>query len=370
MLETIKHPGMANGAQPYQQVVDINMIWQDMLGIPSQGRGSRFYFFLVFLACWGAFAGGKSANKSLAIALFLGGLGTLLFADVGSAITRISVIQPNRFGIQAYVLMTIPAALGINNLLLSVKQTGLHRMAAVASAGFAALGSLYFANELYREVTPGPHGHYGKTPPEVSGVGPLSLWTIDRLMAETDESARILFELSHARVHDGGHMAGYLAMRTHREFIGGAYPYTHFANAWDDWMFGHTLDDLTPERFREYLDLYNIGWLLLHSDKAKQYVSKLPDIHAVDTKGPLVLYRFNHPHSFFLEGNGSIESRNVNQLALSHLSGESIILKYHWVPSLHAEPPVEIDSVKMLDDPEPFIRIQHPPQLLRLFFRQ
>jgi len=353
--------------QPYQQVVDINMLWQDMLGIPGQGRGSKFYFILAFFAFWGMFATRELLQRRLAAALFLGGVGTLVFADVGSVMRSFALTQPNRFGIQGYTLMLLPAALGAIAVTRSLRSRGIIRLALV-SAAFGAVAIAFYLNEVRRELSPGTHGRYGDAPPEVREAGPLTRWALDQLRRETDTGARVMFELSHERVHDGAHIAGYLAVQSEREFIGGAYPYTHFANVWDDWMFGQALNSLPMERFQEYLELYNIGWVLAHSDALKRYLAGAPNVSQVSTKARLSLYRVGINHSFFAQGTGTVVARAVNRIDLAGLQGDVVVLKYHYVPGLRAEPYAKVDGVRLLDDPEPFVRITHPPASLRLYF--
>lgn len=360
-------PGMAGGMQPYQQVVDINMFWQNMLGLPGQGRGSKFYFLLVFFGLWGVIATQEQAQKCLATALFLGGLGTTLFADVGSVIRIVAVVQPNRFSFQGYVLLLLPAALGVVALISALRTTGIVRGSAAASAAFGAVAIAFYVSEVHREISTSSLAHYGFAPPEVREPGPLSRWALDQLRQETDAGARVIFELSHARIHDDAHMAGYLAVTSDREFIGGAYPYTHFANAWDNWMFGRSLDALPVARFQGYLELYNVGWVLAHSDGLKRYLASVPNVSLVSSKDSLSLYRVAAKHSFFLQGTGKVAARGVNRIDLSGLQGDVVVLKYHYVPGMRAEPNARVDGVKLFDDPEPFIRISQPPPSVRLY---
>ncbi len=366
ILATVQHPGMADGMQPYQQVVDINMVWRDMLGLPSAGRGSKLYFVLVFLAIWGAFASPKGREKYLAVALLVGGIGTVVFAAIGSAIPALAVVQTNRFSFQGYVLLLIPAALGALQIGRAAVGAGVTRYMAVPSAAFGLLALVFFVNEVRLELTPGRTAYYGDAPPEVRGIGPLSNWALDQLRTQTDPGARVMFEQSNARVHDGAHMAGYLAVQSSREFIGGAYPHMHFANFWDNWMFGRTADGLPAERFREYLALYNVGWMLVFSDRVKRTMAGMPEISLVAQQGPLALYRVNLPHSFFIQGAGEVTGRATNRLDLANLEGDTIVLKYHFVPGMVTEPPTQVDGIQMLDDPQPFIRIRRPPRSLRL----
>lgn len=367
ILAMTQASGMAGGQQPYQQVVDINMFWRDMLGLPSQGRGSKFYAVLVFLSLWGVFATREHTQKVLARAFFVSGMATVLFADLGSAVKAVALLQPNRFTFQGYVLLLVPAALGIVAMVRAAQAAGALRAAALASSALSALAILFYLNEVRRELTPGAAGHYGHAPPEVRGLGPMSAWALDAVQRETTPDARVMFELSHARVLDNAHMAGYLAVRSGREFIGGAYPYTHFANVWDNWMFGRTLDAMPVAQFQAYLQLYNVGWILAHSDGLKRYLAGVPNVTPVTSKAPLALYRIAVDHTFFVEGTGRVAAHAVNRVDLADLKGDTVVLKYHYVPGLRTDPPTEIDGVQLLDDPVPFVRIRKPPAAVRLY---
>jgi hypothetical protein len=134
----------------------------------------------------------------------------------------------------------------------------------------------------------------------------------------------------------------------------------------NDTLFGSASADLTPARLRHYLALYNVGWMLVHSDRIKHYLAGFPDIVPIAARAPLVLYRVDTPHSFFLQGTGRVLARSINRIDLGDLDGETIVLKYHFVPGLQASPAAAIDGVLMPGDPQPFIRINHPPKALRL----
>lgn len=122
-------------------------------------------------------------------------------------------------------------------------------------------------------------------------------------------------------------------------------------------------------RFYEYLDLYNVGWILAHSEGLKRYLDGIPTVSLVSSMDPLSLYRVDIDHSFFMQGEGKVTARAVNRIDLEELKGEVIVLKYHYVPGIRAEPDVRIDGVRLLDDPEPFIRIIQPPASVRLYLQ-
>lgn len=106
---------------------------------------------------------------------------------------------------------------------------------------------------------------------------------------------------------------------------------------------------------------------MAHSEKAKSYLANIADISLISVNNQFNFYRVKRTHSYFLEGTGIINTRSTNQLMLRNLEGDVIILKYHYIPGMRSDPPTEIDGIKILDDPQPFIRITQPPQSLRLF---
>lgn len=366
ILATLQHPGMADGAQPYQQVVDLNMVWQDMLGLPGAGRGSHFHAILVFLSCCAAARARQLRERQLARALLAAALALLVFAATGSMARPLAILQTNRFVIQAYVLLTLPAAIGLLAIVQDLRATGARRLAALGAAALALPALLYCINEVRQELSPGRRAYYGSAPPQVHPLGPTSRWALERVCNQTDPGARVLFELSLARVHDGGHMAGYLASRCAREFIGGAYPFTHFASFQDGEAFGQPIGDLPPAMFRQTLERYNVGWLLVHSPRSRRYLARLPFVTLISEGQGLAFYRTELPHTYFLQGSGTVRARGANHVDLADLVGATIVLKYHYLPGMRTEPPARIDGVRVGDDPTPFVRIRQPPAQLRL----
>ena len=203
--------------------------------------------------------------------------------------------------------------------------------------------------------------------PEVRPLGEDSIWLMAWLRDRTSADYRILFENAVGRAHDGAHMAGYYAYETQREFIGGPYPFMHFASFWDGLAFGKRLADIPFERMRDYFALYNIGAIVVHSDSAKRYFDVMPGVRLDAEHGVLRAYVVDTPHSYFLSGGGRVLERGHNHLLLTDVVGPRVVLKYHYVPGMTSDPPARIDGVYLQDDPKPFVRIENPPQTLRLY---
>jgi hypothetical protein len=355
----------------YQKIVDGGLIWRESLGMLRDGaHGSKAYPLLLIGSLWACFFGSDRNSRGISLAFLAAAVALELFAYLGAISTVVGkMMQPNRFAPVGYLFLCIPAAQGLRLMFdaFSRSSSMWQRAFAGANIAAAALACSVLTYELVREVTPGPHGRYGAPPPQVKPLGNDSAWVIDWLQRRTTANARVLFETSLGRVHDEAHMAGYYAYAAQREFIGGPYPFMHFAGFWDGWLFGKRISDIPGKRMAEYLSLYNIGWILVHSDAAKQYFGTLPGVRLDGEYGKLRAYVVEAGQSYFLQGSGQVQARGHNNLLLGDITGDQVVLKYHYVPGMTTEPPVQIEGMQILDDPKPFVRIANPPARLRLF---
>ena len=370
IIPSFRYESFANLDPTYQRAVDITIIWQEALGrITNTARGSRVNS-LIWFASLCMFAGRlEPRQKRIAVAIILASLFFVLFAALGAAVPLIGTAEPNRFSAPAYLYLSIPAGLGIEVVFKRLFVSRAPRWAAAAGALLLTAAIVFCIRELTRELSTADIPHHGERPPEVRGVGVNSVWILGWLERHTTNNARVLFETSKGRIHDDAHMAGYYALTSDREFIGGHYPLLHFAGFWDDYLFGRPIASLSQEEFDKYVQLYNIGWILAFSDKTKEFLDRFPEITPLEHFGPLQGYVVRGPHTFFIEGSGTVSARSFNRIELNHLTGQSVILKYHYVQGLQATPPAHLEPAQMLDDPVPFIRIVNPPSHLTLQLR-
>ncbi|MEL7449496.1 MAG: hypothetical protein AAFN78_09820, partial [Pseudomonadota bacterium] len=364
---TVTVPGIR-----HQAVVDWNLLWMELAGIwEGDAHGSRMYILLALAAAVGNVFTRDSANRIVVRVFTAAGVFWIVYAALGASVDALAKFtQPNRFAPLGYLLLTVPAGFGIAGL-LAVRGEALAaraRYAALAGLGVFALLTAANLNELRRELSWADIGHYGAVPPEVAPAGPMTDFMLEWLARETTTDARVLFETSNARIHDGYHVAGYLAYSADREFIGGAYVFHYFANFTDGFLFGHDIGDLSHEDFAAYAELYNLGWIIAHSEASKARFDAVPWLEASDTFGVLATYRINREHSYFAEGRGRVTARAHSRLELSDLEGDSVVLKYHYMRGLATEPPTALEPVYRGDDPNPFIRIDNPPPELVITF--
>lgn len=358
-------------ANSTQAVVDGLRIGRELLGIfREDAQGSKAYPLLFLASVWAcANRETEKGRRGVWLALLLGAVAIELLAYLGAAIPGVGQIQPNRFAAAGYLLLCVPAARGLSLMGRLALQRGALAWRVLAGATVAAMFLLatVLTWELWREVTPGTQGRYGATPPQVRPLGDNSVWMMDWLKRRTTANARVLFETSFARIHDHAHMAGYYAYATQREFIGGPYPWMHFANSWDRSAFRRPISEIPIERMAEYLSLYNVGAIVVHSDAAKSYFDRMPGIILDAEHGRLRAYLVEGQHSYFIKGAGDVQERGHNRVLIANIKGPELVLKYHYTVGMVTDPPALIQGVFFLDDPQPFVRIVAPPPRLRLY---
>ena len=353
-----------------QAIVNPGAIWWELLGTVSENaHGSKVYPLLLAASLWACVCPSKPGDRRIWVACLTAAIALQAYAYMGAAIPSVGKLEPNRFAPAGYLLLCLPAARGLTAMTRASleRSHGALRIFASANVALALLTTTALIWELWREVTPGPQGRYGAAPPQVKPLGALSVWVIEWLKRSTSGDARVLFETSLGRPHDHAHMAGYYAYQTQREFIGGPYPFMHFASFGDGWVFGKRMSETSPERMAEFLSLYNIGAIVVHSDIAKRYFDRMPGVRLAAEHTKLRAYVVDSDCSYFLRGTGRVEERAHNRVVITDVVGSEIVLKYHYVPGLTTDPSTVIDGVRVLDDPKPFVRIVDPPPRLRLF---
>ena len=356
----------------FQAVVSSEIVWKAALGIwENPAHGSKGYPLIAAAALWFIWRTRTRAGYLPARALGIAGVLLVAYAAFGAVIEALAIYtQPNRCAPVGYLFLGVPAAFGLAALFrLLFDSRPIEKHVLIRMMGLAAgLLLLINGNEVRREISYGTHGHYGVTPPEVRGLGESSRTLLSWLNGNTSLEGRILFETSLVRLHDNSHLAGYLALTTDREFIGGPYPYDHFADYWDETLFLKPIEELEPKRFADYADLYNAGWALVHSEASKSFFNGLSLAEKIREHGPFVLYKLHRNLSYVVVGAGEVTRRGRNELHLSELQGEEVVLAYHYVPGIRTTPFVAVEKAWRLDDPNPFIRLVNPPGALILHF--
>lgn len=356
-------PSFATIPQPYQRIVDPLLVLREPLGMAATAsNGSRLYLALC-AGMLGCLALPRSPLRSRLLTLLAGWAVLMTWASLGATVPAIGALQPNRFSVLAWLVLIIPASQGLLAMASAVRAAGPVLQRGLCMAGLLAAGAVvvFYLRETGLEVFSANKNRYGVTRPEVKPVGAMSVALQNFLRTQTDGSARVLFETSLARVHDQAHLAGLYALDAQREFIGGPYPFTDFASAWDDFAFGARLSDRPGAELRELLDAYNVSWVLCHSAGCKAAMASQTETRPVAEFGVVTAYRRTRAASFSFNGDAQVLRRCINRVDIRASGASELILKYHWTEGLTIDPPATISHRTVVPGARPFIVVQNAP---------
>ena len=370
ILPSFHYQGLSDGKiSPFQKIVDIKIVLSEAIGnIKGSAHGARLNPVIWLCIIWAVLPVTAFHLRRIAAGFVMGGISLAIFAAIGAWLPMLATMQPNRQSAAAYLLLTIPAAIGISTIARSTLSRGLTRYAAFGTVALLLAASIFFFGEMKNELSADKTPHYGRPSPEVTGEGDITVWLSHWIKHNTTADARILFETSPGRIYDNANISGYLVLTCQREFIGGPYVYMHRASFWDGNVFGRIISKFTAEAFLGRLRLYNIGWIVSHSAVSNSYLVKLPYLEERAKKGNVVIYSVTQQHSYFLEGTGNVTGRRINRIDLNNVDGDAVTLKYHYVSGLKTEPPLVIKPVLQSGDPIPFIKIFAPPRQLSIIY--
>jgi hypothetical protein len=269
--------------------------------------------------------------------------------------------QPLRFKVPLDLFLVIGAAYGATQWLTTPRTSRSWIVPFLLGCGLVT-----FLFNLVQTESTGRLQLRSRLIPELSAV-------IDWIKRETPANARVLFEESGDEsgfVYDRTYLSAFLPHLTGRQLIGGPINLYndrhHFAEFHSGKIFKKDSQSLSDEQLRGYLDLYNIGAVVAFDPASVQRLQSIPGLVTIDQRiGPLHLMKVNQRLSWFMEGEGEVQA-GFNRLELSHLKGQVVILKYHWIEGLTGNSAVKIEPVKMLDDPIPFVKLINPPPAVTL----
>lgn len=137
-----------------------------------------------------------------------------------------------------------------------------------------------------------------------------------------------------------------------------------------DEMFGEILEEMSREEFQYKLELYNVKWIVAIGSTANDYFDKYPELltlrEQIDT-ARIYEVTVENTEGYFLKGHGNIKAE-IGRIELTNLTGDEIIIKYHWMNGLKAPEGVEIEKYPVEGDEVGFIKLINPPQKVILEF--
>lgn len=353
----------------YQNLVDPWMILTDAIGLFGRlgGSGAKVYPVIWLGAITAVFMTKDDKDKRILPTCFATGICMILLARLGPALEFLKPGELNRFSAAGYLFLLLPASKGIVRLATFAGDESVSwaRLGARVCTAVTAILGLYGSYEVAKEVSWLNVGKYGIHAPQIASVSDDKVWLLQWLKGNADESGRVLFETSN---HDKDKsLTSYFSYMSGLQFIGGPIPGRfRFSNPWDGLFFGKNIEDIDPSQFERYLDLFNIGWIIVHTERARQQLKGIPSIRPTGQFQDFTAYNIDRPRNYFFRGRGIVTRAGANALVLDNLEGAEIVLKFHYVEGLTADVPVKISGVKLLDDPTPFIRILGAPAHLTI----
>jgi len=135
----------------------------------------------------------------------------------------------------------------------------------------------------------------------------------------------------------------------------------------DAHLFRSTASDaLDGPKLADYLERYAVGFAVVSGDFG--ILDSRPDllepVQAVDKHR---IYRTRREPSYFLRGNGRIEHQSLNRVSVADVSGDEVVLRFHWMETLGCRPACRVERVAVPGDRVGFVRIASPPRRFEIF---
>lgn len=326
---------------------------------------------LNFFAVVGFFSFREELPLRRWLPLAIGALFLIAFYFGGNMSARIAELEPRRFAVPLYFLLSIPAGRGFGAVLGRIV---ILNSVKTKSMAFALIGGIFiFLGILLNNSFP-------KVEKLKIGLTGTHRAFFDWINQSTNSSGRIMFEDSiHSDMFapfglpSGTSFIAIMPFYVRREFIGGPYPWTfikhHYVDFCDGNLLGEPIGSYGDESMENILRTYNIKWVVSFSEQANRHFISSPTLFSpMGRLGVFFLWRVAiNTGGFFLVGDGEINA-NTNELKIKSATYENnrVVLKYHWAPCLKVEPYGKIRKVEAIGGPVGFIEVSDAPPDFRI----
>lgn len=343
---------------------------RDFLGIGTLSGTTITRLALVLSALIGIVKG--RTGLYYRISLLSGSVFLFILAYAGHLIPLVRVLSPYRYLTAAYFFLIPLACEGLSRLNIRMGNLSKRAGGLVFLGAFFSLIFIGFCLPSFRHL----HDEHPLTTRMPLEGKALINWIKDN----TTRDARVLIEDSGVYDREGYghhyffmHYPALLPAYTGREFIGGPHPYYYISHSYAGFrcgiLFGTPIEGYSKEELEDKMKLYNIGWAIVWSSRSLEVFNSLPDIFSKEWETSLFsVYRVNIDHSYFLKGGGRVQA-DYNLLELKDIIAEEgeVVLKYHWLETLRAKPPITMVSDPVKGDPAGFIKVVSPPGEFKIY---
>ena len=362
-----------NVAREIFQINNIEQIFQDFLYKPSSTHEHLQIIKTIIIIL--GIVGFKRLAKDKPLKIMLG-ISSLLFFVLSFfhnmlPFPFLSLLQPYKFIISLVFFLTIPCGKLLKESLSLPKivRRRLFVKFIYVIILFTLVGSIIYIHAL----APTQHALF-TTPPqdliEIESWIKQHTTMENRIMVESSLPVESLFDKP-------SFAYGILVINTGRQLLGWAHwtcvLSNNFPSITENKIFGKDLSSVQEKELADYLELYNVGWIIARSNNAKKYLYNIyrngnlfEDLHTIGfIKGKEKLWRFtifkvkNNPN-FIFGGNADV-SVEMNRISIKNLriQDKDIILKYHWHPTLRSTHGLRLEPVYLMDAPVPFIKVRN-----------
>jgi hypothetical protein len=291
-----------------------------------------------------------------------GGAFLLLLSAFGVYIPVFDQMEPGRFLVPALIFLVPLAGAGAATVIEELGKAA--RSARTASAvRAAALTVLLVASPALSLVS--SRAFYRHT--ISTTLTPAARNLVEELSRRIDRSGRLMIEDGPAWAYGETFLPALLPHYTRVEQIGGPYPFTFIKHSFATFKtceaFGKPLWETDAGPLREYLDLYNVRWILTATPACAERIEALGFSNGWRS-GAFSLWEIAPPAGASFASEPGVEVRaSYGRIDVTIAPGDTpppirVLLKYHWDRGLRVAPPARISPVMRLDDPVPFILLE------------
>jgi hypothetical protein len=289
---------------------------------------------------------------------------------LAGGLRSLDFLQPGRHTYAFYSGLSLASAVGLSGVLDRLKEGAGGRLDRWAAAGLVVVGMRLFGPAVV-ETVQSRMGGRGREPFLTSRPSPRLLWVVDRVKRHVRPGERLLYEEGGfglpgvADPFQGGRFSGLIPERTGVEMIGGPYLHasltTNFTQFGEGSLFGEA--DWGREQFVRYARLYRPSAIVCWSPRARAFCRDNPDLIQIrDDDGAVLIGRVEGFGGDAIEGTAEVEATPGRLRVRGASAGVdgTVVLRYHSVPCLRADPPARWEPVSLERDPVPFIRLLPP----------
>jgi len=304
----------------YHWIGDIRALARDLMVI----RGSGLRMLLYAFGIGGLVVWWREGRRDLAELI---GLPVVLLTGFGYLSGHLEVFrdyETYRNNLVVSFLLASPAAVALDRALVWLRTVAPAKRRAAVVVGTVLVVVLLAKNLMF--FAPYARGQFGRH--ALRTLHPADMKVVELVRERVDPDERVLVEY--------------------------CVVYSEVSVARQTELFGRSVGEITPEEVRVYLEQYGVGWIVANSDETKALFDAVATASRVEDFGRNRVYRVEDPSGRTAYGTATTEGR-FGSLLLRDVTPGEVVLRYHWSPTLMADPPQEVLPCSMPGDPVPFI---------------